>query len=1210
MNNSLEETLKKRREEVLHKRQADQDTIASLQSEIQRHINKLPRRPKQSHEGLDRKIVELEKQRTITSMPLAQEREILKEISYTKKQKLQLDEYNAIDKLLQQKRATITTLRDGWKVHTTSLGEIDSALAKVRLATKLECKTQDLVTSEFDCPHDKLGVVIGKGGSMIKKIEAATKVSLDVNKDTNIITIEGSPLSIAAARAEIDKLVRTEAVHVDVPKRLLGYLGEKHIPIMKELRAANEGVTIDIVRSSGKIHLIGLPERTEEIKKSILQLNVATKERKLLPNEFPIVIGKKGSTISKLVTTHKVSMDVEKHSGDTTAYVTGPPELVNSTLADIEKMIEENEEVTDQIHVELIFKKIFLHHSGKFIKELQKEVNGTLKEGTEGMSAPQQPNCMLTFDPKHPDKEDAILMVKARRSVLEKATELTKTGLEKFKDLVIKMSADPYIVPRIIGRNGETIKKLTDGKPCFMEVSRTSGDVTLGATNATELENLKKEIDALMEKNALLRMDAANPDMIMAQIREFNRSKIKNEMLALANVDADTKQKCFILRGEKEKLPEAKKMFEEYLAKTFLDELAVTGNDIADLLNGGKGSTIVRLSNEFHAVLRADRDRKVVIIRGEETAVKDAKIRLDQFLHGGNGHSVARVAVTKSIVGGIIGKGGKHRQQLEQKFGVTVQISDSHVVAIRGPEEKVAECKIEVLKMVATARVTQTVPVDDEQKKKLEQNNTIRRIIRETATLITIADGNATIRGYFYDVNDAVAMLNEQLKGEYQSRIELDASHFKRVSASARDPSHFDRIQAETNASVAIDSENGSILVSGKRYNVKKAKEQVFGFLSFVLPGEVEKIKILAPLQATVGQATSLAEIAALVGGATIYLDRDMGAIVVRASDRDMLNRAKEQIRKKVEEAEKLVYVLQLQPADAWIINQIMGKNGSQIQTLQKSSGCTIDVSREKRIISGRGESEEKVSALKVSLSEIVDKAKRENAFIAFPEAAIGAFMGKGGKKLKEFSKTHEVELLRLQKGKYQFRVSGDEDKIVAAQKAIADWLAEWEETRATIQISIEDQFIPAVLGAKGATLKSIESEFECRIDINRDASTLTIRGGKKASRQGALEKVEYIIEKEEEARAEALARKKERDAENAAKAERNEGKNVNKPSSSGALDTRDERRHYDFPTVPVGVKAPAPKKKKGKGNSTVEGGTATGLSLFQMLAADPVPEQ
>lgn len=47
---------------------------------------------------------DLEKQRTITSMPLAEERQILRDISYAKKQKLRIDEYNAIDKQLQEKR--------------------------------------------------------------------------------------------------------------------------------------------------------------------------------------------------------------------------------------------------------------------------------------------------------------------------------------------------------------------------------------------------------------------------------------------------------------------------------------------------------------------------------------------------------------------------------------------------------------------------------------------------------------------------------------------------------------------------------------------------------------------------------------------------------------------------------------------------------------------------------------------------------------------------------------------------------------------------------------------------------------------------------------------------------------------------------------------------------------------------------------------------
>jgi hypothetical protein len=46
----------------------------------------------------------LERERTITSIPLAEELEILKQINFAKKSKLQLEEYNAIEKQIQEKK--------------------------------------------------------------------------------------------------------------------------------------------------------------------------------------------------------------------------------------------------------------------------------------------------------------------------------------------------------------------------------------------------------------------------------------------------------------------------------------------------------------------------------------------------------------------------------------------------------------------------------------------------------------------------------------------------------------------------------------------------------------------------------------------------------------------------------------------------------------------------------------------------------------------------------------------------------------------------------------------------------------------------------------------------------------------------------------------------------------------------------------------------
>lgn len=1081
--------------------------------------------------------------------------------------------------------------------NSTSLAEIEAALTKVKLAIKLGCTTQELTTTQIDCPQEKVGAVIGKKGSMIKKIEAETKVNIDVDKDTNKITIEGNQAGIGRAQAEIDKLIRAKEEEVDVRDRLLTYLGEKHVTVMQDLREANNDVTIDIVRRTGKLTLRGVPERVEEVTKTILGLDVVTVDRKLEGRELSIAIGKKGSTIGDLVAKHEVSIDIEKSESNAgTAVFTGPPSLVHAALSEMEDLLVENQEVVEKIHVDLILKRILIHNKGQCMKALQKKVNEALVESNG--------NCMLSFDTEHPEKIDALLLVKAKRSIVPSALELAKAGLKEFENLMLHTFVDPYIVPRIIGKNGESIRKLTDGKPRFIEVSRTTGNVSLGATTADDLKSLESEINELLTINAIIRVDA-DPDMMKAQYREFARSKSRAEMSSLASLDIDNKNKCFVIRGKKENLEQAKSLLESYLVSNCVNEVSVTGNDLEDLLSGGRGSMIVRLSNELEANLRADRDRKVVIVRGSGDNVAAAKSRLDQFLNGGDGHSVAKITVAENIIGAIIGKGGKKRQQLEKKHGVSVQISDSHVVAIRGPEEKVAECKIEVLKAVATARVSQSLSVTEDQQKSLENNGTLKRVMREIPTQISVENGKATVRGYFYDVRDAVARMNEQLLGEYRSSIELESSQFAKVVATARDPLHFERIRLETNATVSLDSDDGSILVVGKRSDVRKGKDLVFGFLAFVLPGEIDTMKISKPLHSSVGQATTLAEIAATVGGATLYLDRDLGSVVIRSTNQENLKRACSLIQGRVEEAEKLVYVLQLEPSDAWLLPLIVGKNGNGISLSEKDSGSKVDVSRESRTVTILGEKEDKVAELRDEIAKVIERARRENMFFSVPDAAIPAFMGKGASHIKELAKEYDVEIQRLRKGKDQFKISGEEKKIENVNEAINDWVLTWEESRANIQMSVEKHFISAILGTKGETARSIEKDFDCRVDIDRKALTITLRGGTKVNRQGAMEKLQAIITKEEEARAEAIAQGKEAPAHHESKNGQSTVSAAMPTESLAVSKPRTKGRANAFPAVPVGVSSTSSKKQSG--SATVEAGTATGRSLFQILADDPV---
>ena len=50
----------------------------------------------------------------------------------------------------------------------------------------------------------------------------------------------------------------------------------------------------------------------------------------------------------------------------------------------------------------------------------------------------------------------------------------------------------------------------------------------------------------------------------------------------------------------------------------------------------------------------------MIILRGKEEHIKAAQNELKKILHGGEGFSVDKIIVPDSIVGAVIGKGGKN----------------------------------------------------------------------------------------------------------------------------------------------------------------------------------------------------------------------------------------------------------------------------------------------------------------------------------------------------------------------------------------------------------------------------------------------------------------------------------------------------------------------------------------------------------------------
>ena len=180
----------------------------------------------------------------------------------------------------------------------------------------------------------------------------------------------------------------------------------------------------------------------------------------------------------------------------------------------------------------------------------------------------------------------------------------------------------------------------------------------------------------------------------------------------------------------------------------------------------------------------------------------------------------------------------------------------------------------------------------------------------------------------------------------------------------------------------------------------------VLSFLEFLLPSEVERVKVIKPLMKSMGDPAALQSIAS-DSSASIILDRDISSIMLRSSNPENVQSAAIMVKARMKECEKLIHVYSFNREDAWIISKIIGPKGKSISALQKGSGCSIDVSKDDSLVVISGEAEEQVKQMKGKLDEIIEKAKKECIFLDIPESAMSAFIGKAGSNINKIRAKH-----------------------------------------------------------------------------------------------------------------------------------------------------------------------------------------------------------
>jgi transcription antitermination factor NusA-like protein len=634
----------------------------------------------------------------------------------------------------------------------------------------------------------------------------------------------------------------------------------------------------------------------------------------------------------------------------------------------------------------------------------------------------------------------------------------------------------------------------------------------------SDIQAVVDDIQAVVGKHTVERI-ALDPSQYKTQVRELLRTKAK-ELNALVHLRADDDAHQVLLRGTEENLVTAAALVREFLDKNYIGELEVCEEDMTALLTGGKSSKIVEFAKETGVNLSTDRERLFVVAKGEKEQVTHAINTVKQFLFGGEGKSLAKVPLESDELATIIGKGGKTKAELQKKFPALSIVAHRNVnaISLRGPTEDVESCRIEIQKLIASAWTTQSLEnISSENVKTIESTRFHRRLMQTVNVRITMDESSIAIRGCKDDVRYAAALMQERIGKAFETGYYLESSLYQKVKESWRDPSYMARIEKASGAKIELDDQQSAILFSGKRPLVQKAKAEVLKFFEFAFGSLFFRLNlsetpaVLTPL----GKSTCIPDSSA-VSGAKVVLDRDMNAILIFSSDANRVRQAKELIQAKIEGEKQLVYVLELDASEDWLVSSLLGKNGKRIMSLRKETGCKIDVQSKERRLTISADTEDLVLQAKSTIDEIVSAARKECVFVSIPDQDMAAFVGKSGKNINELAAEHSVEITIMKKGQSVVRLCGKEEAVVAAKIAVTEWIssrdAKRREEQATESISLPRDQIPNVIGTKGSVIRSLEREFGCKVDVDRRSNIVTVKGVRRAL---ALEKIRMIASNE-----------------------------------------------------------------------------------------------
>ena len=1088
--------------------------VNNLDAKIKSQISIMGKRPRHTDTELTTMIQDWEYKHAHSSHNNEAERKFMYDIAQAKKDRKAYAEYSQRQDVVDQLKAERTSALELLKSRNQNLTDLKTGVSKLRTAKKSNCSAADISEAFIPCPEERRGNVVGKAGANLKHLEDQFNVELDLDRNTGNIRIIGTSDSIAAATQALQNTIATVFDEFALKETQIAVLLIDKAQLLMEWQALYN-VRIDISKAKLSCKITGHQDAINAVKAEIAALQCYRKEVQVDESSLGAIIGKSGGTIRQIGEDYHVQVDIDRDTHKVA--VTGLKENVEQVAEFLSQLFLDNREIEAKRQIpRATMMAAVVGPGGSIIRDLQRNLevrlDWTKTEKVDGA----------------PKNEMEELVIKGTSSKVALAQAHISSLIVAYMSQMTILNIDPTLVPLIIGKGGSVLKGIRAQFPDVqIEIGAGDGTININSANFTEREGARHAIERVVEANYSEATPFNNTAMIALKGARGVECRAALQTLALY-VDMNATAETITLRGETGAVRQGQQLLNDFLVANESELVSISHDDALALSQAGQGdqdSLRKQVENKFNVDIYINSKDDTMIIRGTTEDIASAKAALNDVFTGQSANSVVLPVGEKFPFAALIGKAGANLKKLESEFpGVRIDtLKASDQVRIRGPDPAVnTACRAGILAFIDQIRHIVVLevntfkglndPIAD------KHISTINEMFNGGDVDVKRDEKKIFFRGSIAMVEIARSLFMELLDSAFSGQISIPPAFY--AVNTAKVDERLTSIGTSNGCKLVLNAKRNKVLItSASLAAIDSARSAVRDMMAhhatnFFTSITVASKKLLFTFTRTSVYTEFLEEC-----GISYTLDIKNCALDISVCNNSAgaafgqlehasLTNAKNLINKIAADwAERNISV----PVPGHLFSSLVGKNGAVINAMQKESGANMNVNRKDLVFDITASDSASANAAKTILEAKIAELADQFWSTTVDSDYIGGLIGKGGATKLKIVEDSGAQTVDIDAKSNTVTVQGTPEAVQKARTIIEAYIAEEKEKNFTLYLVVPHQAHSALIGAKGATVRSIQEAHSIRFDIDRVRGLVVVKG-KQVDVEGAQKMIEEIL--------------------------------------------------------------------------------------------------